>query len=426
MVAVKRGAVRRDFNLLFLMMLVLAAGNTALQSVMPAIGRLLDVPDVMIALTFSFSALAWALAAPGWARRSDRQGRKRMAVVGMIGFSVSTALAALALTAGLHGWVTPLVAYGGFIVARTLYGVFGAAAPPAAQAIVVARTRRSDRTTMLTLLASAFGLGMIVGPAVAPFLVLPVVGLAGPAYAFAVIGVVTTLVLVRQLTADTGEERSRGTATAEPSIGGDAIGQGVGEPLVDQNSARLRFTDARIWPWMLAGLIAGHAQAMIGQTLGFFVMDRLALPPIAAQPIIGLVLMAGAGAALLAQWGIIPRMKMGPRAMVLAGTLIAAAGCVATGLARDLHMLVVAFCVASLGFGILRPGFTAGASLAVGAREQGPVAGLVTALNGWVFVLGPALGILFYKVEMALPYYLSAAGMLATLPYLRRRLARDE
>lgn len=426
MVAVKRGAARRDFNLLFLMMLMLAAGNTALQSVMPAIGRLLQVPDFMIALTFSFSALAWALAAPGWARRSDRQGRKRMAVLGMAGFSVSTGLAALSLSAGLEGWLAPMAAYGCFIVARTLYGFIGAAAPPAAQAMIVARTRRSDRTTALTLLASAFGLGMIVGPAVAPFLVLPVIGLAGPAYVFAALGLVTTIVLARRLTADTGDDRSRGSATAEPSIGGDGNAQAVGQPLVDQHDTRLRFTDPRIWPWILAGLIMGHAQAMIGQTLGFFVMDRLALPPIAAQPIIGLVLMAGAGAALLAQWGIIPRLKMGPRAMVLIGTLVTCAGCIATALARDLHSLVVAFSATSLGFGIVRPGFTAGASLAVGAREQGTVAGLVTSLNGWVFVFGPAVGILLYKIEMALPYYLSAAAMLAALPYFYRRLERDE
>lgn len=50
--------------------------------------------------------------------------------------------------------------------------------------------------------------------------------------------------------------------------------------------------------------------------------------------------------------------------------------------ARDLHMLAMAFVTASLGFGFLRPGYTAGASVAVGENEQAAVAGCVTATNG--------------------------------------------
>jgi MFS family permease len=53
-----------------------------------------------------------------------------------------------------------------------IYGTFGSAAPPAVQAIVAGRTSREERTQALTLLASAFGLGTILGPAIAPYLVL--------------------------------------------------------------------------------------------------------------------------------------------------------------------------------------------------------------------------------------------------------------
>ena len=46
----------RTFILLFLIMLVIAAGNTALQSVLPALGRLLGVPDSAVAAAFSAEA----------------------------------------------------------------------------------------------------------------------------------------------------------------------------------------------------------------------------------------------------------------------------------------------------------------------------------------------------------------------------------
>ncbi|ARS26991.1 MFS transporter [Sphingomonas sp. KC8] len=415
---------RRDFALLFLVMLTIAAGNTALQSVLPAIGRLLAVPDAVIALTFSFSALVWALAAPGWARRSDRQGRKRMVLTGLAGFTLSLGLCAITLTAGISGWVPGLFAIGGFVLARMIYGYLGAAAPPAAQALVASRTSRADRTAALTLLASAFGLGTILGPALAPFFVFPCLGLAGPAYAFALFGGAVLIAAYRMLPDDGAEARARGAAASEPSIGGEPSGASVIAALNEQTAERLRWTDPRLLPWMISGLIAGHAQAMAGQAMGFLVMDRLHLPPIAAQPVIGVVLMAGAAAALLAQWGIIPRLRLTPRAMVVWGAMIAAAGCLMIAVARDVHGLAVAFALSSLGFGFLRPGFTAGASLAVGTREQGLVAGRVTSVNGAVFVLGPTIGIGLYQIAPQFPYLLAAVGLLANALYAARRLKR--
>lgn len=411
------GPAARDFRLLFLTMLVIAGGNTALQSVLPAVGRALRIPDALIALTFSFSALVWTLAAPAWARRSDGQGRRRMVLIGLGGFTVSTALCGVALSAGLAGWITPVWAFAGFVLARMLYGYFGCAAPPAAQAMVAGRTLPADRTAALTLLASAFGLGTILGPALAPFFVLPGVGLAGPAYAFALIGIAACIAIARGLRDDDGRGRSGGAAASEPSIGG-APGQPAGIAAINrQTPAAVRLWDVRIRGWMVAGIVAGHAQAMAGQVMAFLVIDRLGLPPIAAQPIIGLVLMAGAGAALLAQWGVIPRAGLAPRQLVTWGAGIAALGCVGIAASGTIHGITVAFAIASLGFGFLRPGFTAGASLAVGSREQGAVAGRVTAVNGAVFVVGPSLGIGLYTLWQPLPYLVAAAGLLAMLGY---------
>ena len=60
---------------LFAVMLVAAAGNTAMQSILPTIGAKLKIPDVWVSLAFSWSALLWVLTAPAWARQSDQRGR---------------------------------------------------------------------------------------------------------------------------------------------------------------------------------------------------------------------------------------------------------------------------------------------------------------------------------------------------------------
>ena len=60
-------------------------------------------------------------------------------------------------------------------VARTIYGVFGSAAPIASQAYVADRTTPEQRTQAMSLLASAQGLGTVIGPALAPVFVLPLI-----------------------------------------------------------------------------------------------------------------------------------------------------------------------------------------------------------------------------------------------------------
>jgi MFS family permease len=415
-------SVGRDFAILFAVMLITGAGNTALQSVLPAIGRSIDVPDSIIATVFSVSALVWVFAAPYWARRSDRKGRRAMVILGIAGFTFSIALVGLILLAGLFGWISPMATMLSVIAARVIYGLFGSAAPPAAQAIVALGTSRDQRVKALTMLGSAFGLGTILGPAIAPYLVLPVVGLAGPAMVFACFGLATAIAAARWLPSDPVEEDltdARGANVSYPSIGGAPTGASVTRATSAFVDAELKLRDPRIWPWMLAGLIMGHAQAMTGAAMGFLVIDRLhlAVTELATQQAIGLVLMSGAGTALFVQWGLIPLFNLSPRTMMIAGLGLAVAGFVATSNATSLYGISTGYALSSMGFGFTRPAFTAGSSLAVGRRLQGLVAGHVTAINGASFVLGPTIGVGLYELWQPLPFLVAAAVTLFMIPY---------
>ena len=418
----------RDFLLMFTVMLTIAAGNTALQSVLPALGRSLGVKDSAVALAFSVSALLWVIAAPLWANRSGRHGHRAMILLGLGGYVLSLLLCGTFLAAGINGLVGGATAFALFVVGRMLYGGLGSAAPPAVQALVAGHTTREERTRALTLLASAFGLGTILGPAIAPYLLLGHVGgyeigLAGPAFLFALFGALVWAT-VRALLPDDrpvpGE--AAGASSAYPSIGSAPTGASV-RAATESHVERVGYADRRIRIWMVVGLVTGHAQAMVSQAIGFLVIDRLHVAPAAALEPTGLVLMMGAGAALLVQWGLIPLLNLSPRRLVQVGSALAAAGCALTGLAPSLYGIALAYALASLGFGFTRPGFTAGASLAVGSAAQGSVAGKVTSINGASFVLGPSIGIALYEAWRPLPY-LVAGGALALLVIgllLRRR-----
>jgi MFS family permease len=414
----------KHFALVFAALLVTAAGNTALQSVLPVIGREIRIPDMAIAVIFSLSALFWTFSAPYWARQSDRRGRRRLMQVGVTGFGVSMLLCATVILLGIKGILAPLVTFALFTIARGLFGIFGSAANPAAQAYVAARTSPAERTASLAVLASAFGLGTILGPAIAPIFILPWVDLSGPMFAFALIALGVVIWLQLGLPDDTpgGEEADGGGAEASmPSIGGmptGATAMAAEETTSTGRRQRMRVTDPRIKPFMIFGFAAGSLQAATGQAIGFFIMDRVSgNAGLHATQLISIAFMAGAGATLLAQWGIIRLLDLSPSQLMRWGTLIAAAGTLGIAFAPNFHALVLAFAVASAGFGFARPGFTAGSSLAVARHEQGGVAGAVTAVNGACFILAPAVGIGLYELKPELPYWLSALGLMALAVY---------
>jgi MFS family permease len=228
-----------------------------MQSTLPSIASKLKVADVWVSLAFSWSALLWVITAPRWARMSDRRGRKQLMTVGMLGFITSMGLCGTILWLGLSGIVAPALTFIIFALFRSLYGGFGSAAPPAVQAYVAARTERAERTKALSLLASSFGLGTVIGPAIAPLLVFYPFELAGPLILFALFGVGVLAALHLRLPADTPRFEARGAVASYPSSAtmnapeaneaGDPLSTAtIEQPSEQPSEIRLKFC----WAWL--------------------------------------------------------------------------------------------------------------------------------------------------------------------------------
>ena len=411
---------RERFALLFAVMLVAASGNTAMQSLMPAIGRELGVADLWVAVAFSLSAVIWVLTAPHWARRADHRGRRALMRLGLYGFIVSALICGSILAAGLHGLISGTVVFVIFLFGRAIYGGWGSASPPAVQAYIAARTEGEQRTAYLAALSSSFGLGTIIGPAVAPLFIFEPLGLSGPLIVFAAIGVAVLAWVALRLPDDTPRSPARGEVVDYPSMGGFLVGSR--ERGDEDGPARLKWRDQRVLPWHIIGVVGGHGNAALLGVIGFLVIDRSGVNLTQAQQSIAIVLMAGAGATLLAQWGLIPFLALGPRQLVVWGLALAAVGTLLTGLADSMYGITLGFALASIGFGLFRPGFTAGASLAVRPDEQNAVAGMVTSVNGVAYIAAPAAGVLLYGLWMPLPFVVTAAGLLALAAWARLRV----
>ena len=397
---------RRSFAIIFGVSMATAMGNTGLISVLPAIGRSIGIPDPMVSAIFSLSALLWAFSSPGWARASDRYGRKPLMLVGLSGFTISMALCGVVVTAGLKHLAAPMVIFALFLLARALFGLFGAASNPATQAYLAERTPPEGRTQAMASLAGAFGLGTVIGPFLAPLFVYPVVGLAGPLFTFSAIALGMLFVVWRLL----------------PDSRPDPETSRLQREEADAAPRTPVWRDPRIKPFLIYGFIVATCQTAQAQTLGFLIIDKLGLSPAQAQYSIAIAMMFGAVAGLLAQWGLIRMFEMTPRQLLRWGVGIAAFGNLIVALSPGYYGVVVGYAVSSLGFGFARPGFTAGSSIAVGLGEQARVAGAIAAVNGINVIFAP-LFVYLYQHYGPAPFIVNTVLMAGLLVYAFRNLA---
>jgi MFS family permease len=369
----------RSFAILFAVSVVVAIGNTGLMSILPAIGREIDIPDAYMAAIFSLSALLWAVMSPIWARESDKRGRKPLIMLGLAGFAVSMLCCGLVVTAGLYHLAPWYVIFVIFLLARALFGLIGSASNPATQAYLAERTSRSERTQQMASLAGAFGLGTVVGPFLAPLFILPFVTLAGPLFTFSLLSAAMLFVVWRFLPEVQRPRDSRPFPSAGEK-GVSAAVAWVGKIVAQVRLAAQVTETARgsvLFPFLLYGFLVATCQTAQGYTLGFMIIDKLQLTPIKALGFISVAMAAGAMAGLLAQWGLIRIFNMGPRALLRWGVALACLGNLITVFAPDYWTVVAGYAISALGYGFARPGFTAGASLAVKMQDQAKAAGYI-------------------------------------------------
>ena len=181
-------------------------------------------------------------------------------------------------------------------------------------------------------------------------------------------------------------------------------------------------TDPRLKSVLIFGLAGGAISAIPVQMLGFYFIDILSLSNENALGKVSVALTASAIANLFAQIVLVGRFSFSPNALMRFGAivLIAAHGLFAA--ASSYQILVVAALLSGLGWGMVYPGFTAAASLAVTAREQGATAGLTNAASASGFILAPPIGFGLYAIDPRGPFILTTLAAVALAIFAWRGL----
>jgi MFS family permease len=107
-------------------------------------------------------------------------------------------------------------------------------------------------------------------------------------------------------------------------------------------------------------------------------------------------------------------LRLAPRALILAGTVMWIVGLLVLLETADAVSYYVAYAAIGVGSGFLLPGVMTGASLTVGQSQQGAAAGLVSAVQGIGFIIGPVASTFLYELDKALPLW-CLTGLMAVL-----------
>ena len=394
---------------------VYVAQNMLNASIAP-LARALGLAEWVVGLAVSAAALSVTLLSQFWGRRSVAWGRRRvllaslsLALVAGILFSLAVALR----SAGLLGAGTAAAV---IVLARgPFFGAAVSAIPPTGQALVAEITPdEAGRVAGMSAFSGAIQLSIVVGSVLSSLLgswsiLAPV--WATPVFVLIALAVAATFLPRDEVrTGDDDEHSPASSARSHAAL-----------------PPRLSWADGRVLPWIGSAFGMFFAAGVVQIVIGFVVQDRLGITPEEAVPFTAVMLLANAAGAMLPQLVVVPRLGWRPRRLVRTGVSTALVCLAVLALAPTLWLMVAAtFCV-GLAHGLVGPGYSAGGSLAVSAREQGAVAGVLNASAALTWIFAPVTATALYGWHPAAPFVLAltvlgvSAGIAWWCPALRAR-----
>lgn len=374
-------ATVNPLSLLFLTLFNSMLGLSVLFPILGPLSRELGLSEVQVGFFSTGYALMQFALSPYWGRQSETVGRKPILLLGIVGFAASFFLFAFFAWLGYQQLLLGWGLFAAMLLARLVGGAFSSATLPTAQAYLADITPKDRRTQNFAVLGAAFGLGIIVGPAIgaglAHFgLLVPVVFSAG-------------LALLNALFVWLVLPESRRPETRSFRV------------------PQLRWSDPRIQPLLFIGLSINLATIAMEQTIAFLFQDRLMLGPTQAAQTVGIALVLFGFVAVLVQGFWVRRVRWSPRALLGLGLPLLLLGYLGLVFASSFAALTASLVLLGLG-SMATAGLTAAQSLAVSDDEQGAVAGLASSAQALGRMLGPLAGTSLYGLSPAYPYVFSA------------------
>jgi len=349
----------------------------------PPLARDLGLSVIETSTIFSISAVAWAITSASWGRASDRYGRRNIAVIGLVGYSVSI----IALITPLFlveqkivdfVYLLPLL-----ILGRLINGLVGSATRPAAFAYMADISKRSKRTKKFARLESSFLIGTIMGPMIGGFLFLYSKSL--PFYVFAFCGFIAAI----------------GIYISFPK-------KIISKETVKKVASNLSYKDKSVWPFLFIAALSSLCQASLLQSIGFFVTDIFSnekdLPLV-----ISLIFVVLSISTVVSQYIFTDLTPLSNNKLLIYGTFLITISYIMAALASSIALFYLAMMINGFGAGMFRPANASSLSLAQTPDNQGKAAGYLGSVLPVGHVLTPIVAMPIYQIGPEYLYFFSAA-----------------
>ena len=386
------------------------------------LSRALELPEWIVGAAVSLAAAAVTALSQFWGRRSIAWGRRRVILLALFLALTAGTLFSAAVWARAAGYIGAFLAAGAIMAARgPFFGAAVAAIPPTGQALVAEVTPdEASRVRGTSAFSGAINLSVMVGSLVSS--ALGAWWIFGPVHAtpiFVLIALAIALIWLPRDGASTRPRRRLPRLTvgdtepeqATPASSGQTAEQdGASAATTDgELPPRVRWTDRRIAPWIASVFGIYFANGVVQITMGFLVQDRGGLEPAPAVSITALMLLANAAGAMLMQLIVVPRLGWTPRTLLRTGMTLALVALACLTIAPSLWALAVSTFAMGVASGMASPGYSAGASLAVTAREQGGIAGVINATGAITWIVAPVSATALYGWMPLSPFLLALA-----------------
>ena len=383
-------------------LLCVGAGQTIVFITIPPIARDLGLNEIQIGSIFATSAVAWMILSPVWGSLSDSIGRKKIVIVGLLGFAISLVLFSLTISLGQKGLLTGTLLFVLLVSARVLNGIFGSATRPSSGGWVADISSINSRSRAFARLDSGFSMGRILGPALAGLLLL--VSYTAPFFFFASGAfIVIVLVIFQQ---------------SPPKISSS------------KEINKLSMFDSRVWPFLIVSAAFGICNASLFQTSSFFFQDVItpSSENYIALASVGFML-TGLGV-LNGQLLIADRLQTSPGSLIKLGVIFNCLSLLGYAYSSSLVQVYICLFFFGLGNGMLGPGISSSLSLSVGKDYQGVAGGFLGMVIPIGHVASPLISMPLYTINPVYPYILGSSLMFLCTVFIftnkRHKWIRDK
>ena len=366
-------------------------GQSFVFVLVPPLARDLGLSEIQTSSIFAISALAWATTSAFWGRTSDKYGRRNIAILGLVGYSISLIALITPLFLAQKNLLNVTLLFPALVLGRLINGLVGSATRPASFAYIADITSKDNRTVKFARLESSFLLGTVAGPLVGGFLFL--ISNETPFYVFSGLAFIAAIGIYRKLDSVT---KTKNTV---------------------KKLNKINWYSSTIWPFLAFAAVLSLCQASLLQSIGFYITDLYSdfdnLPTLISMTFALLSI-----STIVSQYIFTDAFPMNNFNLLLFGTLLLIFSYFTMAFYQTISVYYLSIIVLGFGFGMTRPALASSLSLAQSPENQGSAAGYLGSVIPIGHMTTPFIAMPIYSINPAYLYYFSSVLCITLIVFI--------